>query len=220
MSIPIHTLAMALAVAGACGLRSFLPLCYMCAALRGGMIAWHGVNPLARDLLSADSTLLALTVLCGLELMLEKSPRAVTAFDLPMLALRFLAAIAVSFVLLPGHEFGGSLSASTLVGAIGAISVMNLQVRQHESDVLHLPVYVNFASSLLIDGVCLASAAIAFAQPYAGLVTLYLGTWTATLLVRTWSARYQRKLTLRNLPDAPELPEEFLRRNVSDSFRG
>jgi hypothetical protein len=216
VSIPVHVLPLALALAGAAGLRAFMPLFYLCLAVHIGQFGAHQVNPQILDyldLVHSDAVLIGLGAAMAAEVLIEKIPPVAAALDLPLLLLRIVAAIVTAFAVLPIRDFSTAFTVASIIGFIGAIAIINLQVRQVSSDVRRLPLYVHFAASLLMDGICLAVSSISLQLAYVGLVILYPGTWLATLFMHSWSRTVEQKVQVAALGPAPELPEEFLRRD-------
>lgn len=214
MTIPLHVLPLALALAGAAGLRAFLPLFYLSVALHFNYFNPHQLNPHLSDyidLVHSSGPMLTLGLLAAVELMIESIPLLSTAMEIPFLLLRMVMAMVTAFAVLPIKDFSGGVWCAGVVGFIGAIAILNLQVRNTVDEVDRLPSYLHFAASLLMAAICLAVVSISLQLPYVGLVILFPGTWLATLLTHTWKRKIEYKVQIKRMGPAPEMPEEFLK---------
>lgn len=217
-SLPLHILPLVLALAGASGLRAFLPLFYLSLATRIGLYPISQISFQVRDYVdpTSNGVLAVLGILALVEIAAEMVPRIAAMLDVPMLLLRIVSAICVSMMILPMKDLSALVTAAMVSGFIGAISVLNLQVRPHGDDVVRLPSYINFASALSLTAICLAVISISLQLPYVGLAILYPGTWLTTLVVHRWTRSVESRIDLASLPVAPEMPEEFLGRGRSE----
>lgn len=220
MTVPIQLLPMALALAGASGLRAFLPLFYLSLALHYGLLQPQQVNVNLveyLDLVNSKAVLVGLGVLALVEMAVEKVPALTDTFDVTLLVLRLVSAVVVALAVIPLPDLPQTIALAVLVGFVGAISIVNLQVRYRSADVEKLPLYVNFAASLLMDAICLAVVSIGLQMPYVGIVILYPGTWLVTLFIHTWKGTLERAAQLKGLNAAPEMPDDVLRRTRGSS---
>lgn len=210
-SLPIRILPLALALAGACGLRAFLPAFYLILAIRIGLFPGRLLNVNLPDFIDIHSQglLIGLAALTAVEIIVEKFPAIATDIDVFLLLFRIVGAVGITFAVLPTRDLPTAFSTSLLIGAIGVISIINLQVRHNADDVVHLPAYLNFVASFAIDAICLAVVSIGLQLPYVGLVILYPGTWICTIALSKWTRYVQQQALLNAMPSAPEMPEAF-----------
>jgi len=216
MTLPVHLLALAAALAGVAGLRAFVPLFFLCHALRLDLIGPRQVNPnllqFSNDT-EATSTYAMLGFLALAEICIQKIPAVLRYFDLPFLLLRAVSAVISAFAVLPIADFGTGLTAAIVLGAIGAIPIMNLHASQHYEG--HGPQTIQTTASMLVDGLSFGVCSIALQLPYVGLGALHVGMWLIIAFTNMWRRRQVHSDTVQGLVAPPELPENWQRPAVS-----
>lgn len=193
-------------------MRAFLPLFYLSAALHYGLISKHAINPhfLAYvNIVSSDSTFYLLLALAVVEVLLEKSVALDEALDLPLLLCRIVCAVAISFAVITIRDLETAVATGIVTGIMGALPIINLQVKQHSEDAARLPGYVNFASSLLVDSIALIVSAMAIQMPYAGLVILHPAAWLSAVFLGHWRSKLTHHKSMTSLPPPPEFPTDI-----------
>lgn len=204
---------MCVALAGACGLRAFLPLFYFCVAVRTGLFSRSSVNPQLLDIVDVEHStvlLVALGSLALLEMAAEKILKVAEKLELLFLLCRLLAGIILAFAVVRLRDLGLEITAAMVTGVIGVVPVLNLQVRENASDGARLPGHVLVCSSLMLDAICLLVVAVALQAPYVALGILYVATWVGSYMVGQWKLRLREEANLRALPTAPELPPDWI----------
>lgn len=208
MEISISTIALALALSGAAGLRGFVPLFFLSHALRLDLISAHHVNANILPYINGETgTYSLLGLLTLLEIALQKVPQIARMLDLPFLLLRLLAAVASAFAVIAVPDFGTALTAAIVLGAIGALPIMNLQAQQAEEG-QSTPGFIHLTATTLTDGFALGACSLSLQMPYLGLLFLHVAMWLTIAFERRWRKREDHPAhNVAMAMAAPQLPE-------------
>jgi hypothetical protein len=210
--LSLRALALCIALAGAAGLRAFIPLFYLAVAVHLHLFPARALNHQFTqyvDIAHSDPVFYVLGLLALAEILVEKIVLWTELIDLPLLMLRVLAAVVVAFAVVPIRDLGTAVTAAIMTGAIGAVPIVNLHARQHLHDAIRLPGYVSFASSLLLDAVSLLVAALALQDPYVAAALLHPLCWLAAVMLNRWRNTHFERIVSNNMPQAPELPPDW-----------
>ena len=171
------------------------------------------MNPQLLDIVDVEHSMVLLVALGALalfEIVTEKVLKMAERLELLFLLCRLLAGIILAFAVVRLHDLGSEITAAMVLGVIGVVPMLNLQVRENAFDGARLPGHVHVCSSFMLDGICLLVVAVGLQAPYVALGILYVATWVGSYMVGQWKLKLREEANLRALPIAPELPPDWI----------